>query len=446
MLSKEDNELLTRVGPGTPVGNLMRQYWVPAFTSDDVVADGPPIRVRLLGENLIAFRATSGKVGLLGDLCPHRCASLFFGRNEQEGLRCIYHGWKFDVTGACIDQPGEPEELRFEARVFATAYPCAERNGIIWTYMGPRRTPPPLPDLEANMQAEPSVVSRTLRYCNWLQGLEGDIDTVHSEYLHAPATINVADLAPASGAYFRHRLRKPLSLTAIETDYGTSYGAARPAEEGTTYWRIAHFLFPFYTMPPSIGVRVRIWVPVDDEHVLFWTVSRGFGTRRQPREGRANGNQRPTSPGEEERGGYEYLPDSSDWLGRFRPRQGAANDYLIDREWQWASDFSGIRGGAVMEDTAVTESMGPVLDRTKEHLGHSDTMIARTRQRLLNAVASLEQRSEAPPGVDSPQVYRTRSCWMILPEGVDWWEGSEEMRRAFVEVPDERVALAALQS
>jgi phenylpropionate dioxygenase-like ring-hydroxylating dioxygenase large terminal subunit len=153
MLSKEDNELLCRVGPGTPMGTLLREYWIPAVTPNDMEPDGPPMRIRLLGEDLIAFKDTAGKVGLLHNACPHRGASLFFGRNEEEGLRCVYHGWKFDVTGACVDMPSEPAESNFKNKVRAGAYPCAERNGVVWTYMGSRETPPPLPALPPNLDS-----------------------------------------------------------------------------------------------------------------------------------------------------------------------------------------------------------------------------------------------------------------------------------------------------
>src|SRR5438105_1749767 len=152
MLSTEDNELLCRVGPGTPMGNLIRRYWIPACLSSELPnPDSDPLRVRLLGENLIAFRDSNGQVGLLGNHCPHRGASLFFGRNEEAGLRCVYHGWKFDVTGQCVDMPNEPAESNFKHKIQALAYPCQERGGVIWTYMGPRSAPPPLPDLEPNM-------------------------------------------------------------------------------------------------------------------------------------------------------------------------------------------------------------------------------------------------------------------------------------------------------
>src|SRR5438067_12960854 len=155
MLTKEENELLCRVGPGTVMGNLMRQYWVPALLSSELPEpDSAPLRVRLLGENLIAFRDSSGQVGLLDQACPHRGASLFFGRNEEEGLRCVYHGWKYDVSGQCVDMPSEPSESNFKSKIKATAYPCRERGGVIWAYLGPREVPPPLPDIEANMLPE----------------------------------------------------------------------------------------------------------------------------------------------------------------------------------------------------------------------------------------------------------------------------------------------------
>ncbi len=184
MLSAADNELMCRVGPGTPMGNLLRQYWIPALTPDDLQPDGPPLRVRLLGENLIAFKTTSGEVGLIQNSCPHRGASMFFGRNEEEGLRCVYHGWKFDTAGDCIDMPSEPAESNFKNKVHTVAYPCVERNGIIWAYMGTRATPPPLPDLPPNLDPN-CTVQRRLEECSYMQCLEGDIDTVHAGFLHS---------------------------------------------------------------------------------------------------------------------------------------------------------------------------------------------------------------------------------------------------------------------
>ena len=178
MLSAEENALLTRTGPGTPMGDLMRQYWIPAFMSSELpTPDCPPLRVRLLGENLVAFRTTSSKVGLLAHACPHRGASLFYGRNEAEGLRCVYHGWKFDVAGRCVDMPSEPAESNLKDKVCARAYPCRERHGIVFAYMGPRQEPPPLPDLEPNMLSDGQAeIWTALRECNWVQAMEGDVE------------------------------------------------------------------------------------------------------------------------------------------------------------------------------------------------------------------------------------------------------------------------------
>src|SRR3954469_14898757 len=190
MLSPQDTEYLCRIGPGTPMGNLFRQYWLPAIKSDELPSpDCPPIRVKLLGEELIAYRTTSGAVGLIQNSCPHRGASLFFGRNEEEGLRCVYHGWKFGVAGNCVDMPSEPAESNFKTKVHARAYRTHERNGVIWAYMGPREVPPSLPELESNMLGEDaSVVTVLHRANNWMQGWEGEMDTVHAAFLHGGAT------------------------------------------------------------------------------------------------------------------------------------------------------------------------------------------------------------------------------------------------------------------
>src|SRR5215208_3780656 len=210
MLSKEETEILCRVGPGTPMGELMRQYWLPAIKSDELPSpDCPPLRVKLLGEELIAFRTTSGVVGLIQNSCPHRGASLFFGRNEEEGLRCVYHGWKFNVGGACVDMPSEPAESNFKNKVRARAYPVRERGGVIWAYFGPRETPPPLPALEANMlpEGESSIYNIYIQ-SNWMQNWEGEMDTVHAAFLHGGAA-QLDDLQPGSAGYYQARNRAP---------------------------------------------------------------------------------------------------------------------------------------------------------------------------------------------------------------------------------------------
>ncbi|HEY7467731.1 MAG TPA: Rieske 2Fe-2S domain-containing protein, partial [Dehalococcoidia bacterium] len=277
MLSLQDNEYLCRIGPGTPMGNLMRQYWLPAIRSDELASpDCPPLRVKLLGEDLIGYRTTSGAVGLIQNSCPHRGASLFFGRNEEEGLRCVYHGWKFDVAGNCTDMPSEPAESNFKNKVHARAYPTHERNGIIWAYMGPREVPPPLPEIEANLLCKGAhEISVLHRPCNWMQGWEGEMDTVHAAFLHGGQN-NFEDYDPGSFQYYMYRQRDA-KFSTVDTEYGLANGAYRPAEDDTYYWRVTQILFPFYNMIPTGslgdgGVRIGAYVPVDDDHTLHWEI------------------------------------------------------------------------------------------------------------------------------------------------------------------------------
>jgi phthalate 4,5-dioxygenase len=431
MLSKRDNEATTRVGPGTLMGNLFRQYWVPAMLSSELPGpDSDQVRVKLLGEELIGFRDTDGRVGLIQNACPHRGASLFFARNEDCGLRCVYHGWKFDVTGQCTDMPSEPAESNFKTKVKAQAYPCVERGGVVWAYMGPREDPPPLPHIEANQLPEAEYeVSATLRECNWLQALEGDIDTSHFGFLHYGATAQ-EDVTPGTFLYYSVKDRAP-HYALVDTEYGSMYGAYRPAGLGELYWRIAQFLFPCYTHIPSgaLGHQVltRAWVPMDDDHTMFVSM------------GARSGRPVPAGNGRVRTG---VAPNGTGWNQRFRPPTNASNDYLIDRESQRRDSFTGIQG-IPTQDQAVTESMGSVLDRTQEHLASSDMMVIRVRNRLLEAARALAERGLVPPGVDDPQVYATRSGSVLLPEGADWLEATDGLRRAYAEHPELNLSLEA---
>jgi phenylpropionate dioxygenase-like ring-hydroxylating dioxygenase large terminal subunit len=439
MLSREDNELVTRIGPGTPMGELMRQYWVPAMLSSEVpTPDSDPQRIVLLGEKLIAFRDTNGRVGLIQNNCPHRGASLFFGRNEEAGLRCVYHGWKFAVDGTCVDMPNEPAESDFKHKVKAVAYPCQERGGLVWTYMGPRQNPPALPDLEPNMVADEDIVIAAIqRECNWLQGLEGDIDTSHLGFLHLGA-VNPDDTRQGTFAHYTVKDRAP-RYNVVDTEYGAMYAAYRPGPEDQLYWRFAQFLFPFYAMIPTgvLGLQVlaRAWVPMDDEHMMFYSLGSRASTIQSSN---VNANRRMvrTRPGENLR------PNSSDWYGRFRLEADATNDYKIDRDKQRRrEDYTGIPG-IHTQDQAITESMGTIYDRQKERLGTSDVMVIRVRRRLMDAARALVERGVTPPGVDNPEVYRVRSGGAFLSKDADWLEATAELRKAFVEHPELDPALA----
>jgi phenylpropionate dioxygenase-like ring-hydroxylating dioxygenase large terminal subunit len=434
MLSTSDNELLCRVGPGTPMGDLMRQYWIPAVRSDELPApDCPPVRIRLLGEDLIAFRDTSSNTGLFANACPHRGASLFFGRNEEDGLRCVYHGWKFDVSGACVDMPSEPAESNFKNKVRVRAYPTYERGGIVWAYMGPREKAPDLPQFEANMLPDGQYSMYTIfQECNYMQGWEGEMDTVHQAFLHYGAE-KPTDIQPGTAGFYIARQRQA-KFSVLETEFGTAYGAYRPAEDDTYYWRIAHMMFPFYAMIPTgtlgLEVRFRAYVPVDDDHTMCWTVT----GRNGERPGRAGlrgtgGTQR--AGGEPS---IQWRPNGTKWNERWRLTQDPSNDFGLDRELQRSgTSFSGIPGGARPQDMAVTHSMGTIYDRSREHLGTTDQLIIRTRRRMIAAAKAFRDDGVIPPGVDNPEFYRYRSGGVILPRSVDWWDATRDLREAFVQ-------------
>ena len=454
MLSTADNELMCRVGPGTPMGDLMRQYWIPALLPSELPApDGPPVRLRLLGENLIAFRVTSGQAGIVVNACPHRGASMFFGRNEEEGLRCVYHGWKFDTAGNCVDMPSEPAESNFKSKVRIRAYPVVERNGVLWTYMGNQTPAPPLPEILPNLDPACRTAKR-LEQCNYMQALEGDIDTVHKGFLHAGHS-TIDDLIPGSLEYYAIK-HLDARMDAYEHEIGGTYAAARGAEETNEYWRTGHFLMPFYTMnaPGLLGIKnaCTAWVPADDENTYIFSMGlphpsdpdvRGIG-------GLLNGRYRTDPLGRFDPYGAPqrnlpgamrrlFADETTDWLGRFRPLANKDNDYLIDRELQarngpWT--YTGVPAPA--QDPMAQESMGPIYDRTQEHLGTTDIMVILTRRRLINAAKALREQGTVPPGVEKPELYRMRSGGALVPKGVNGFEFLRDVhfdRAQTVEVP-----------
>jgi phthalate 4,5-dioxygenase oxygenase subunit len=419
MLGREENELITRVGAGTPMGNLMREFWMPAMLSSELpTPDSDPVRVLLLGEQLLAFRATDGSIGLLAHNCPHRGASLFFGRNEENGLRCVYHGWKFNASGECVDMPNEPAESDFKSKVRAVSYPTRERGGVVWAYLGPRTEPPPLPDLEGNMLPQSATTVRAFQLqANWLQVLEGDIDTSHVGFLHYGG-LSADEQVP--GSFSELQLRdKTMHFEVIDTDGGAAYGARRPATPGQTYWRVAQWCMPFYSFTPPgvLGTKMggNCRVPMDDTHTLAFNMA-----------SRTNAASR-------------LRPNTSDWYGRFRPEQELSNDFLIDRVAQRANTgpagYTGIESVS-MQDAAMTAGMGPVLDRSIEHLGTSDAMVIRVRRRLLAAIEAHMKYGTVPTPVDHPEVYGVRSGGIVLPDGADWVAATQDLRRAFTEHPE----------
>ncbi len=410
------------------MGNVFREYWLPALLAEELPApDSDPVRIMMLGEQLIAFRDTNGNVGLLQNNCPHRSASLFFGRNEEAGLRCVYHGWKFDTEGNCIDMPNEPAESDFKHKVKAVAYPTQERGGIVWAYLGPRKTPPPLPDLEGNMLPGAQAWAYQ-QSANWFQILEGHIDTAHVSFLHYGG-IQPEDVP--QGTFSEYQLRqRSAHFEVIDTEGGAAYAARRPAYDGSVYWRVAQWIFPAFSMAPpgvlGLGKRNACEVPLDDNHTLTYQMS---VSRGRPGGNGPNASMNP----------IPMQPRTTDWYGRWRPIVQPENDFLIDRAVQRAnsgpSGFTGINGIA-MQDAAVTTSMGPIYDRRKERLGTSDAMIIRVRRRLIAAIQAHMRYGTVPPGVDTPEAYRVRSGGVLLPEGADWVEATHKLRAAFVDHPD----------
>jgi phenylpropionate dioxygenase-like ring-hydroxylating dioxygenase large terminal subunit len=364
--------------------------------------------------------------------CPHRCASMFFGRNEAGGLRCAYHGWKFDVEGNCLDQPNLPEDQRFTDRVKAKAYQVAELGGIVWVYMGKRKVAPPLPALEVfSLPDDERMVMCHQRDCNWLQSLEGDIDTSHFGFLHVGA-VKPDEVDPDT----MHRwglLDRAPRYHVKETDWGTMYAAYRPADPGNLYYRFAHFMFPFFAQVPdgtfSNMIQATLSVPLDDGHTMTYVLA--WSKRDQALRTLKDGSPIPGAVLSR-----DFLPTTTDWLGRWRLKANRTNDYLIDRDEQKAGmSFSGIQGIG-QQDQAMVESMeGPhegIVDRSFEHLASSDRMIAVTRRRLIAAAQAHQKDGSTPPTVDRPGLTRgARGGSFIASDQVDWLDAyHEELRKA----------------
>ncbi len=397
MLSREENEKLTRVGPGTPMGNLMRRYWVPVLYSKELPEpDCAPVRVKILCERLVAFRDSEGRVGLLDERCPHRTASLFFGRNEECGLRCVYHGWKFDVEGNCVDMPSEPPGSSFVHKIRTTAYPCIERGELVWAYMGPPALKPEFPDLEWTMVPNSHrFLSRHVQECNWLQAVEGGFDSSHLSFLHQ------GTVPP---------LKVPRQYEAIPTDFGFIAASAREPEGGKEGWSVEVFLMPFHKLISYVPLSGHVWAPIDDETTMNWSMDYSL--------------ERPLNDADLDRSRKHLYIHTQNIPGTDRCVQNKDNDYLIDRALQKSGkSYTGIKGVG-MQDCSIQESMGPIADRTIEHLGASDALLIKVRRILLQTLKDIENGG-TPPGLN-PRSWRVRGGRFAIPEGYDYREAVNE--------------------
>jgi len=411
MLSRAENELLTQVGSGTPMGALMRYYWLPALLSEEIATpDCPPVRVRLLGEDLIAFRDSQGRVGLLGEHCAHRGTSLFYGRNEECGLTCIYHGWKYDVDSNVLETPAEPRDRDFKKKLRHTAYPCKEIAGIVFTYMGPAEKLPLLPRYEwVGLAPEQVCPVKSYLECNYLQGIEGDFDSSHTSFLHKNDLQNAARLK-RDGA--------PI-LDAEETPYGMRAISIRKVGTDQIYIRTSPYILPCFSIvpgPPTAKFEdddirgFRFWVPIDDRTTWLYIL-----------------NMRNKAFTAEERKSLRS------WIGAdYRRIRNAANNYLRNPELQRTTSYTGIEAvNPAEQDGCATESMGVICDRSKEHLGYSDKTIIALRKMLLAAVNDLQQGKEPRHIVRDPAMNdfsRLRSIKGVLPAETDWRKLMEGLR------------------
>ena len=419
MLTVEENDTLTRTGPDTPMGNVFRSYWMPALLSRELPApDCPPQRIQLLGEDFLAFRDSSGQVGIVEPRCPHRGANLFFGRNEDCGLRCVYHGWKFDTAGRCVDIPNVSADVaeRLRPRAAIRALQTAEAGDIVWAWFGAKEAPP-LPDFEfAAVPPSHRVVGKKMQQCNWAQACEGGLDTAHFSYLHAGIgngggggegrrvglhevgrPRQPGDNEPPNLARFRWMVEDGAPrFTVLNHAAGLLLCAARHADDEQLYWRMTQFLMPNHSLTPGNFPEdtslANSWVPIDDTSCWIfcyaWHPERPIGEKERARLLAGSGI-------------FAEVDD------RYVPIRRRENDYLLDRDYQREQSFSGIRGISE-QDQAIADSQGLIADRTRELLCQTDLGVVRFRETALQASADVAAGA-VPLGADQPAAYRVRS-------------------------------------
>jgi phenylpropionate dioxygenase-like ring-hydroxylating dioxygenase large terminal subunit len=413
MLSREDNDLLTLTGAHTPAGQYFRRFWLPVALSRELPEpDCPPIRIKIMGEELIAFRDTSGQVGVIEPRCPHRGANLFYGRNEEHGIRCVYHGWKFDVNGRCLEIPNAPAESKMCERISILAYPAREYGEMIWAYLGPSNELPELPELEVGLVAQENrFVIKKLQQCNWAQTIEGALDTAHFSFLHMPApkiSANVNKDAPLDEGRLRWVREDPMPrFTITEHDVGFVVGAARQADGSELYWRTTQYMLPSHSTTPSALPGETYfgytWVPIDD--VSCWIYTYAWNPER------------PIDAAERSKlaAGHGTVSVVDDLFIPIRKRE---NDYLIDRMEQAHLTYTGIRGVAE-QDAMIQDSQGLIADRTRENLTATDAAVVRFRRTFLGGVKALAEGT-APAAANNGSAYRLRSGSWIADRRFDF--------------------------
>ncbi|MEM7748351.1 MAG: Rieske 2Fe-2S domain-containing protein [Pseudomonadota bacterium] len=416
MLSAEDNKLLTEAGSGTPMGELLRRFWMPALLSEELPEpDCTPVKITMMGEPLLAFRDSEGRIGIIDQHCPHRGANLWLGRNEECGIRCVYHGWKFDVDGNCVDMPTSYPDLNAKDQIKIKSYPAREWGDIVWAYMGPKTDElPELPDLEfALLPPSHRYVSKKWQDCNWVQALEGSIDTAHFTFAHLTfeksesealdiARHLVKPVARLDMNHVRWIAEDPRPIIKVEEhDAGLVVGGGRRTDNDDIYWRIAQYLMPVHTFAPNAmpgeNISGQSFVPFADTNcwifTYVWNPDRPLTAAE--REGFRNGN------------GVIAEVDEN-----YVPLRSKANNYMIDRQLQKTSNYTGIRGISE-QDAAVQDSQGEIVDRTKEHLGPTDLGIMRFRKCIMEAAKSLQDGQE-PSAVLAADKYAVRSGAIII--------------------------------
>ncbi len=432
MLTKEKNELLCRVGPDSQMGRMMRRYWMPMALSGELEAGGAVRRIRLLGEDLVAWRAPDGSVGLIDEFCPHRGASMVLARNEDCGLRCIYHGWKIAADGQVMETPPEPDYSTRKDRVRSTAYPVRESGGIIWAYMGPSEAMSPPVDFEfAGLPASHVLIMKTREECNWAQTVEGVIDSAHSNYLHSSGIVPNAGLAiteDKGDVNAKAQFERPSNdgaprLEVEDTPYGFRYAAIRRplvAAERNKYVRVTLFVAPIHAIfpAPKGWGSMQMFTPLDDTstmfHYILWRYDAPIDGATRERYLLRHG-----------------MRPGIDMDENFRKVRNRANNWQQDREAMRRGDsYSGI-AGINTEDFAVQESMGLIIDRSREHLGASDRAVANFRRVMLESVERFTATGEPPIGLRTKVDYgQLRSAEAMLPHDMPWQAGVERAQAA----------------